>query len=300
MQGMHQDEVATDVGLVRRLLARRFPRWAGLAIVPVASSGTDNSMYRLGDELVVRMPRIHWAAGDVEREASWLPRLAPLLPVPIPSPLTVGEPGDRYPWHWSVCPWLAGENPTPAELEADGSLAASFARQVAGFIDALHRIDTMGGPVAGRGVPLIGRDGSTRAAISALDGVIDTTSVTDAWDAALDEPAWTGEPVWIHGDISPGNVLWRDRQLSAVIDFGAFGVGDPACDLIVGWNLLPPTARALFRGRLGVDDATWGRGRGWALSIALIQLPYYLPNSPSIVANALRVIDEVLVDSPDN
>ncbi len=289
---MHAGEVATEVSLVRRLLAGQFPQWADRPIEPVPSAGTDNALYRRGDDMVVRLPRIHWAVKDVEKEHEWLPRLAPLLPVAIPVPLGRGEPAEGYPWFWSVYRWRDGENPAVDRIADHGFLATELAQ----FVAALHRIDPTGGPPAGRGVPLREQDAPTRAAIGALHGMIDTAVVAAAWDAALQVPAWSRPPVWVHGDLSPGNLLIVDGRFSAVIDFGCLGVGDPACDLIVAWNLLPDDTRNVFRAALRVDDATWERGRGWALSIALIQLPYYHATNPVLAANARHVIHEVLAD----
>lgn len=286
------DEISTDVPLVRRLLAAQFPEWAASPIEPVPSSGTDNALYRLGVDMVVRLPRIHWAVGGVDKDLRWLPMLAPLLPVEIPVPLAKGTPAEGYPWEWGVYRWLEGENPTVHGI-AD---AASLARDVARFVDALHRIDLADGPPASRGVPLAMQDDPTRTAIAALQGVIDAEATTAAWDAALRTPAWSGSSVWIHGDLSPGNLLLQGGGLAAVIDFAGLGVGDPASDLIVAWNLLPPEARSVFRTELGLDDATWARGRGWALSVALIQLPYYRDTNPALAANARHVIREVLAD----
>lgn len=289
---MHADEIDIDASLVGRLLAAQFPQWADLPIEPVASAGTDNAIYRLGDEMAVRLPRIHWATGQADKELRWLPRLAPLLPVAIPVPLGKGEPAEGYPWHWSIYGWLNGENPTVDRFTGPGSLATELAQ----FVAALHRIDPAGGPPAGRGVPLDERDAPTRTAIDALHGIVDTAAVTAAWDVALQTPAWPGPPVWIHGDLSPGNLLIVAGRLSAVIDFGCLGVGDPACDLIVAWNLLPAETRNVFRAALRVDDATWERGRGWALSIALIQLPYYRSTNPVLAASARHTIAQVLAE----
>jgi aminoglycoside phosphotransferase (APT) family kinase protein len=288
---MHDDEVATDASLVRRLLAAQFPQWANLSLGRVQSSGTDNALYRLGEDMVVRMPRIHWATGQVEKEHRWLPRLAPNLPLAVPVPVAMGQPAEGYPWQWSVCPWLEGENPSIDRL-ADPCEAA---RDLAGFIAALQRIDTAGAPRSGRGEPLAKRDQSTREAIAALHGLLDTDALTAAWEVDLRAPAWDRPPVWIHGDIAPGNLLAVDGRLRAVIDW-APGLGDPAVELIVAWNLFASESRDVFRSALGVDDATWTRGRGWALSIALIQLPYYLDTNPVMVAGARHVIAEVLAD----
>jgi aminoglycoside phosphotransferase (APT) family kinase protein len=294
---LHADEIDTDVSLVGRLLATQFPQWAHLPIKPVQSTGTDNAIYRLGSRMAVRLPRTPGPSRHVEKEQQWLPKLAPLLPLTIPVPLAMGTPGEGYPWHWSINPWLEGENPQLEHI-AD---PAQMARDLAQFISALQQIDTTGGPMAGahnfsRGVPLAMRDAGTRAAIGELSGLIDTDAVTTAWDVALQTPAWPNAPVWIHGDLQSGNLLIQESQLSAVIDFGGLAVGDPACDLLPAWNFFDAANREIFRAALSVDDATWARGRGWALSIALIALPYYLHTSPVIAADARRTIAEVLAD----
>ena len=294
---MHAGEVHTDAALVRRLLAAQYSQWADLRIEPVRSAGTDNALYRLGDDMAVRLPRIDWAVGQVDKEQRWLPVLAPHLPLAIPVPLARGKPGEGYPWHWSVYRWLAGENATIVRL-ADPRQAA---RDLAGFIAALQRIDPTDGPPpgphnSGRGVPLAERDAATRAAIASLDGILDTAALTAAWEADLQAPAWPGPPVWLHGDLQSGNLLAVRGRLSAVIDFGCLGVGDPACDLMVAWNLLSTGTRAVFRAALLVDDDTWARGRGWALSVGLIALPYYQDTNPVLAGISRRAIQEVLAD----
>jgi aminoglycoside phosphotransferase (APT) family kinase protein len=294
---MHADEVATDARLVRRLLAAQHPQWAQLSVEPVASGGTDNALFRIGDELVARLPRIHWAVEQAGKEQAWLPRLGPHLPLDVPVPVASGAPGQGYPWSWSVCRWLEGKNPAP-----DGDLDfARLAVDLARFVAALHTIDPTGGPPPGphnvhRGEPLAARDDATRGALDALTGSVDTVAAEETWTVALASAAWTAPPVWVHGDLGPGNLLCVGGRLSAVIDFGCLGVGDPACDLMPAWNLLPVGAREVFREELEVDDATWVRGRGWALSVALVQLPYYLPTSPTIAAGARHAIGQVLAD----
>jgi aminoglycoside phosphotransferase (APT) family kinase protein len=294
---MHIDEVNVDGSLVGRLLAAQFPQWADLPIKPVHSAGTDNAIYRLGSDMAVRLPRRQGVTRQVDKEQQWLPRLAPLLPLAIPIPRAYGRPGEGYPWHWSVYQWLAGENATIEPIADPGQAA----RDLAYFIAALQRIDPTGGPPSGphnffRGVPLAMRDPLTRAAIADLSGMLDTGAVTAAWKAALQAPVWDGPPVWIHGDLSPLNLLVQQGRLSAVIDFGGLSVGDPACDLIVAWNLFSAQTRAVLRAALPVDDATWARGRGWALSIGLIALPYYQSTNPVLAGIARRAIDEVLAD----
>ncbi len=289
---MHSDEVDTDASLARRLLAAQFPRWADLPMTAVRSAGTDNALYRLGDDMVVRLPRIHWAVENVDKEHHWLPRLALELPLAIPVPLAKGAPGEGYPWHWSVYQWLDGEDVYSAPIADPRQMARDLAR----FIAALRRIDPAGGPPASRGVPLATRDAEVRAAISALHGTLDTSAATPAWEAALHAPAWEGQPVWLHGDVQPVNLLVRSGRLSAVIDWGMLGVGDPACDVMIAWSFFSGEARAVFRATLDVDDAMWQRGRGWALCFGLVALPYYQHTNPVLASIARRAIDEALVD----
>jgi aminoglycoside phosphotransferase (APT) family kinase protein len=289
---MHADEIDTDVSLVRRLLAGQFPEWSELAIEPVESAGTDNAIYRVGDDLAARLPRVERVTRQVEKEHRWLPRLAPNLPLEVPVPMAIGAPAEGYPWPWSVALWLEGEIATDGRID-DLSRAAI---DLAGFVRALQRIDPSGGPQSSRGGPLARRDRETRDAIAALAGKLDTDAVTEAWGAALAAPSWHGPPVWTHGDLYDGNLLARDGRLSAVIDFGVLGVGDPACDLIAAWSLFSGESRTVFRETLGVDDATWARGRGWALSVGLIALPYYESTNPVMVENSRHRIGEVLAD----
>ncbi len=294
---MHIDEVDTDVSLVVRLLTAQFPQWADLPIEPVHSAGTDNALYRLGDDMTVRLPRIHSATGQVDKEHQWLPRLAPFLPLAIPIPLAKGKPGEGYPWHWSVYRWLEGENATIERIANPRQTATDLAQ----FISALQGIDATGGPPpeahnSFRGEPLARRDAETRGAIAALHSTLDSEAVTAAWEAAFQAPEWQGLAVWLHGDLLATNLLAQHGRLSAVIDFGCLGVGDPACDLMVAWTYLSADTRNVFRVALQVDDAAWARGRGWALSFGLIALPYYQDTNPVLAGIARRAIDEALAD----
>ena len=289
---MHVDELDIDVSLVRRLLAGQFPQWGELSLEPVPSAGTDNALYRLGHDMVVRLPRIHWAIDAVEKEQRWLPKLEPLLPVAIPVPLAKGAPAEGYPWEWGVYRWLDGENPTADAITEVDALAGDIIR----FLDALHRIDVPGGPPSHRGAPLEIQDEEARSALAQFDGVIDADAATVAWDNALKAPAWAGPPLWVHGDLLPGNLLVQDGRLVGIIDWAVMGVGDPACDMVAAWGLFPPGARERFRNVLDVDDTTWARGRGWALSIGLIALPYYKDINPGFAATARHLIDQVLAD----
>lgn len=296
---MHEDEVDTDAALVQRLLVSQFPRWADLPIEPVFPRGTDNALYRLGSDMVVRLPRREVDTARLEKERQWLPHVASFLPVPVPEPLADGVPADRYPFIWSIYSWLDGY---PATSENISDLSG-LARDLAQFIIALQRVDPAGGPPPGehnafRGVPLERRDRSARASIKALADTIDADTVSAAWKESLDAPRWKGSPVWIHGDLDSRNMLVDEPgQLSGVIDFGCLGVGDPACDVMVAWKLFTRESREVFRAELSVDNATWARSRGWALSQALNALSYYtLETNPVLVREAQRWMTEVLVD----
>ncbi|MFE1292340.1 aminoglycoside phosphotransferase family protein [Streptomyces sp. NPDC058751] len=289
---MHAGETRIGGSLVRRLLAEQFPRWARLPLSRVRSAGTVNALFRLGDDMAVRLPRIADGSGDAVKEHAWLPRLAPVLPFPVPEVLGLGRPTADYPWHWSVLRWLDGEPPVPGALTDARRLAADLGE----FVAALRSVGLPDGPGAYRGTPLAAVDAETREAIGLLRGTVDTGAATAAWEEALTAPVWTGAPRWLHSDLMPMNLLVRGGRLAAVLDFGTLGTGDPSCDFIPAWNLLPATARPVFREAAGADDSGWTRGRGWALSMALVQLPYYRATNPVIAGNAEHVIREVLAE----
>ncbi|WP_369069550.1 aminoglycoside phosphotransferase family protein [Kineococcus terrestris] len=288
----HPDQVPTDADLVRRLLAQQHPRWAHLPVRAVDSFGTDHDVYRLGDDLAARLPKVAFAAGQAVLESSWLPRLAPHLPVALPEHLAAGRPGCGYPFAWSVCRWLPGRAASPATDDTE-----ALASDLAGFLGALHAAPTTGAPArraGARGGPLAERDAQVRAAVAELGDRVDARAVLRVWEEALDAPGWDGPEVWVHGDPLPGNLLVRDGRLSAVIDWGALAVGDPACDLQGAWNLLGAAHRARLRDDLAVDEAQWLRGRGWVVAQAVVALPYYWGTNPGIVAQGLRALGEVL------
>ncbi|CAM5594145.1 aminoglycoside phosphotransferase family protein [Streptomyces aurantiogriseus] len=300
------DHVLIDTPLVRRLLAAQFPQWAHLPVAPVPQSGMDNATFRLGDDLSVRLPRYaHWT-GQVAREHRWLPHLAPHLPLPVSEPVAQGVPGQGYPYPWSVYRWLEGETATTEAL-AD---PVRTALDLAGFLTALQTCDAGGGPGpeqsnAFRGVPLgdprdsIAVEARVRPKIEALKGtgLVDTDAVTEVWEAALAAPAWQKPPVWIHGDLDAGNLLLRDGRLGAVIDFGTLAVADPAVDLLPAWKFLPAEARGVFREAVGADDATWARGRGWALASSLpVPDDPFFRDHPARTAAALRHLEQIIAD----
>jgi aminoglycoside phosphotransferase (APT) family kinase protein len=290
---MHGDQIDSDVALARSLVAAQFPGWAALPVEEVRSTGTDNALYRLGSDLVVRLPLRPSATAPIEREHRWLPFLAAHLPLEVPVPVARGQATPAFPWPWSVVRWIDGEDATTAEFDRHRAAA-----DVARVVTALHTLDPTGGPVplegTGRGVPLADRDGLTRWAIGASAARVETGPVTVAWEAALATPAWDRPGVWVHGDVASGNLLFRGGRLTALLDWGCLGVGDPACDLIVAWELFDDDARAVFRSELGVDDATWERGRGWALSTAVLELSYYRDTNPFMADRSRRQLAATL------
>jgi aminoglycoside phosphotransferase (APT) family kinase protein len=288
MAKMHSDEIEIDEALVRRLLAAQFPAWAELPLRRIEPSGTVNAIFRLGDELSVRLPRHQGPTAPGSKEFDWLPKLAPLLPVAVPLPIGQGRPGDRYPWFWEVHTWVEGETVPMEEIDA-----IQAATDLAALIGSLQRIDPAGAP-RGRGVPLSERDDAIRYWLARFDG---SSAVTTEWERALAAPPWDGAPVWHHGDLDVRNWLVRDGRISGVIDWGEMGVGDPACDVMVAWKLHSREALDAFRHALPTDDATWERARGWALSQAVAILAYYSPaNNPTIYHEAQSWLDLVLTE----
>jgi aminoglycoside phosphotransferase (APT) family kinase protein len=284
------------------MIAAQFPQWADLPVTPVEPGGWDNRTFRLGERMSVRLPRAERYAQQIEKERRWLPRLAPLLPLPIPVPIAHGAPYGGYPWRWSIYSWLPGE---AAAVERIADLTA-FAVSLAQFLNALQRIDPADGPAAGphcfyRGGPLSVYDAETRHALAALGNTIDAEAARIVWETAL-QAQWQGPPVWFHGDVAAGNLLICNGRLSAVIDFGCCGVGDPACDTTIAWTLLSGESRKAFCAALQADRSLWARGRGWALWKALITLAAHIPASAKtqqarrVAQEACRLIEEVLAD----
>jgi aminoglycoside phosphotransferase (APT) family kinase protein len=291
---MHADEIDTDVPLVRRLLSAQFPHWADLAIDPVVSYGTDHDIYRLGDHLAARLPRIGWATEQAAKEARWLPKLAPQLPLAVPVQVAMGHPAEGYPFEWSVYEWLPGENANGTIDDLDQA-----AVDLAAFVNALRRVDARDAhprPPRARGAPLAELDEQVRRSIAELGDRVDGKAALRSWEESLDAPRWDGDEVWVHGDLLPGNLLVVDGRLSAVIDFGGLNVGDPACDLQPAWNVFAGESRARYRAELQVDDASWLRGRGWALYQAVSALPYYWDTNPGMIRQASHALAQVLAD----
>ncbi|HEX6446190.1 MAG TPA: aminoglycoside phosphotransferase family protein [Streptosporangiales bacterium] len=291
---MHVDQVDVTVDVVRRLVADQFPRWRELPVHPVASDGTVNALFRLGDEVVLRFPLRPGpeARAELVREQENARLVAAHVPLEVPTPIALGEPGDGYPGAWAAYRWIPGAPVTSAPVRDLDALA----RDLAGFVRALHAVPTGGRrwDGSGRGGPLGGLDGDVRAALAASARLTDTVRLGELWSRCLAAAPHPGPDVWIHADLMPGNLLVRDGRLAAVIDLAAVGVGDPAVDLMPAWNLLPTRARETFRRDLDADDATWDRGRGWALAQAIIALPYYIETNPGMAQTARRTLAALL------
>ncbi|HFL2713403.1 TPA: aminoglycoside phosphotransferase family protein [Legionella pneumophila] len=291
---MHENELEIDEHLVRTLLKGQCPQWADLPISPIKSSGTDNALFRLGTEYVVRLPRIEWEPGSIEKkinkEYEWLPRVAKCLNTSISFPIFKGNSSKEYPYPWLITQWLEGHNP---DFENQNEYEL-LAKDLACFLNTFHKIHLKNGPISRRGIRLNEKDLNveTKQAVNELEGEIDISIISALWEELSNTPYWDKEPVWIHGDFLPGNILIQHNQLKAVLDFSDVGIGDPACDLVIAWALFNPHSRKIFRENLElIDDKTWERGRGWALSIALIMLPYYKDTNRVLATLARRMIN---------
>jgi aminoglycoside phosphotransferase (APT) family kinase protein len=296
---MHEDEVRATPDLVERLVREQCPQWADLSVtaLPDELEGTDNVLFRLGDELVVRLPKIDWAQEQAESDARWLPRLAPHLPAAVPVPVHVGRPSGGYPWVWSVVPWVAGS--TPPRLGVDD---VRLAQDLAAFALSLRGIDATGGPAkppGSRGTPLVHSDAGARAGLERLrahDDGIDLAAAERAWDLCVSAPDWGGDPVWIHGDLQPGNLVVDDGRLVAVIDWGALGVGDLAPDVAAALWTFTGEARDAYREAVCPDDATWLRACGWALAPSLTGIDYYRHTFPRMAEHGRRMVRAVIAE----
>lgn len=294
-----QDDIMTNQlvninsDLVKQLILSQFPQWKDLPVKPVALSGWDNRTYHLGDDMLVRLPSAESYAAQVDKEQAWLPKLASKLPLQIPKPLALGQPEFGYPFNWSVYEWIGGE--TLAEVAVDKQ---TLAKELADFLTHLYQIPAMEGPAPGahnfyRGGSLVVYDVETRQAIQILEKSIDAKTALSIWEIAL-TARWQNPPVWVHGDISPGNLIVRDEHLHAVIDFGLLSVGDPACDLVMAWNYFGSKGRQVFKEAMALDNNTWRRARGWALWKALIIASGMSKTNAVEAGRSHQIIEDIL------
>lgn len=291
---MHAEEIVVSIDLAGRLVADQFPDWTGLELRSVGAGGSDNVMIRLGAGLVLRFPRLASAVGALETELRWLGWAAGVSPLAVPEVVAEGRPGCGYPFPWAVLRWMPGQD---AQMAPPGDDLAA-ARALAGFVAALREQAVPAGMPEKR-QPLQSRDAFTREMIGRMTDEADPGAVTRLWEAALALPEWAGVPVPVHADLHPLNLLTREGALAAVIDWGGFGAGDPALDLICGWTVLGDRGRALFRQLLAVDEATWARGRAYAFSKAVMAAPYYRQTNPALHAVMLRTLRRSMADWPE-
>ena len=285
-------EVVVDARLARRLLRAQHPDLAGLPLRRIGT-GWDNVVFRLGSDLCVRMPRRELGAQLIATEARWLPSLATGLPLQVPTPLRTGEPGEGYPWHWTVCTYVPGRPLGAQSLRGDVGLRA--AEDLARFLTALHLPAPAGAPANPyRGVPLGQRDDSVAPALAECEDMV-RPRLEQVWWRAVAAPGFAGRPSWLHGDLHSLNVLVDRGRVTGVIDFGDMCAGDPATDVSVAWLVLDRDARALFRRRAAVDHATWQRARGWALFFGLMFAQHSV-DAPVNASIGRRVLQQVLVD----
>ena len=308
-RALHADEIPIDADLVRGLVRRAMPEYADAPVRRLASSGSTNALFRLGEDLLVRLPRQPGGSATITKEAKWLPVLGPQLPVSVPDVVAVFEPDREYPEHWSVVRWIDGAHPevvdpdTPVDPRRE-----DLAMDLAGVVRALGRAEVPTGAVNSphlqwyRGEPLTTMDQATRENIercrSLADFEFDLDAAERIWAEAMKLPGAADRttPRWYHGDLAAENLLVHQGALTAVLDFGGLSVGDPTVDLVVAWEVLDPPARELFRRQVGVDDATWLRGRAWALSITLM-IWYYWTTMPERRARCIAVGRNVLADA---
>ncbi|WP_314174093.1 aminoglycoside phosphotransferase family protein [Streptomyces winkii] len=294
---LHENEIRADEEVVRALLREQRPEWAALPVSP-AGAGTDNTMYRLGDQLLIRLPRTPDNAEAVRKEQAWLPRLAPHLPCRIPEPVHVGTPGSAFSLDWSVFRWIDGDEAGPGTV-TDWS---AFGADLAEFVRSLHSVPLMG--AVRRGELSWYRGGDVQACDRWVDGCfddcrriegldLDLTRLRHLWQSALALPGPPGPQVWLHGDLKPSNLLVQRGRLHAVIDFGGLSVGFPDAEHAPVWDL-PPAARQAYRDAMGLGDATWQRARAWAIAVAVSGVSYYWGTYPAFVTECLARLRAIL------
>lgn len=291
----HQIDVSDDD--VRRLIGAQFPQWAHESVRRVPSYGTTNAMFRLGSDKVVRLPFIPGDGVGVPVETAILERVRGKLPVAVPEVIANGRADERYPYTWSVLTWVEGAMPVPESLDDPVRLVDDLVD----FLTRLRELPTRGVRRAQRSGPLAPLAQPVHETMRELEGEFDTDSLRRLWDDALAAPDWAEAPVWLHADLLPSNLLVDAAGgLAGVLDWAAAGVGDPSCELLAAWNVFPAEERTLFRARLGerlgLDDATWRRGRGWAIAQAVLALPYYRGTNAGMVEMATRALRALEVE----
>lgn len=292
MSGMHADEISVDGQTVRHLVDEQFPQWSSLPLRRLPPTGTDNQLFRLGDGLTVRMPRVPGAADSAIWEHTWLPRLAPHLALTVPAPVALGAPGAGYPWHWTVVPWVEGAQPTAELIDPE-----EWATSLAAFVRSCRAVPGLDGPVrtSGRGAPVAAVETAVREWTARADpSLISRDAALAVLEDALAAPPYEGEPVWFHGDLHEGNLLVRDGRLVAVIDWGTAGRGDPAIELNAMWGYLPEAVSDLYRQEVGLGEDAYRRARGFALAPAINGMTYYRDTASHLAQLNLRTVQRLI------
>lgn len=293
MVTLHSDEYSIDVGLVRRLLADQMPHWSGLRLTLLESSGTANVVYRLGDDMVVRMPRSPEFANGPLREAECLPRFSG-LPLQVPSYLALGRPNREYPSHWSVMRWIKGTTANKATLDDLNSTASALGE----FVLALQEIPTEGTPRGGsyRGRGLLNVDSDLRQWVDQLPDDLDRTALIDIWESCLEVDPSQESRRWLHSDLRGDNLIARGGQLVGVIDWEGSTVGDPSADYLAAWWLFDQDSRETFRKASRAGRSDWIRAMGWGLHMAVAAIPYYADTNPDFVSQARGALAAIIRD----
>lgn len=260
--------------LAKKLISTQFPEYADLTVTEVEQQGFDNRTYRIGDDMLIRMPTAESYALKVPIEQQLLPKLAKHLSVAIPAPIKIGKPSEDYPYLFSIYKWLDGRSANHVTL--DEQSLENLAFELANFLKELQAITDVEGPSPGqhnwyRGDHVSVYDSGARQQIAELAEIIDSNSAIDLWERAC-ATKLNKAPVWIHGDFAASNILIKDNKLSGVIDFGGIAMGDPASDLVIAWTYLKGKARDIFVSAMGLDDDTWLRAKAWALWKATFEL----------------------------
>lgn len=309
---LHADELPIDRRLVRGLLEVNLPAYSALPLERLRRTGSSNVLFRLGDHLLVRLPRQPGGGAGIAKEARWTPHLARSLPVTVPEVVSLGAPALGYPEQWSVVRRLPGRQPPRAAARTGFSRGARghtwLAEDLAQLVAALRSMEVPSEARSDpalqsyRGEPLAAIDEDIRGYIDACRRVpdldLDLDAVLTVWDDAARRPGGTGSGgSWVHGDLLAENLLARDRRLSSLLDLGTLSVGDPTVDLVAAWELLSPSERVWFRGRLDVEKDIWLRGRAWALAIAVMTFAYYWQTMPRRCASRRVMAEAVLSDA---
>ena len=282
--------------LVKSLISEQFPHWSHLTITPIEIQGWDNRTYRLGSDMIIRLPSAKEYALQIPKEQKWLSILSLYLSYSTPIPLALGQPSKGYPWQWSIYNWIDGISLD--KLNLTQSNIKPVARSVAKFLNELHKIDVKDGPLPGihnywRGAHPEVCDNEVRSSIGKLGSTIDAKKALNIWEAALNSH-WPKDPVWIHGDLLAPNILMHNGKVNAVIDFGCMAIGDPACDLMLAWTLMDASNRKIFRDSLDLDDDTWNRAQGWSLWKATLELSKQLDPSSQQALFWHKTIENIL------